>query len=358
MQEARVERGETGLILCVEDEADLRADILEELRGAGYGAIGAGNGREALEILGIARPDLIVCDVMMPEMSGYDLLEAVRAERADLGDVPFMFLTALNARSAVISGKRAGVDDYLVKPIDFDLMLASVEARLAGTQRMRALHAQNNHTVGDALRRFAAPTQGAATDIAAEVLDILGFGVVLADAQGEVLFANAFARALSAQTQAISLGGRMRATTPEMTRQLQTHLAEVATAAGNGDDIMRGLAIPRADGAGEVMLVICALGQRQPGEARAPLTAVFITDTQRKPAPPEHMLAALFGLTPAEAHVAHGLIGGRRTADIARDLKISQTTVAFHLRNLFEKTGAHRQVDLVALIMNTLAAVK
>ena len=70
------------------------------------------------------------------------------------------------------------------------------------------------------------------------------------------------------------------------------------------------------------------------------------------------MMASLFGLTPAEAQVAKGLVAGRRTADIARDLKISQTTVAFHLRNLFEKTATNRQVDLVALVMKTLPSVR
>lgn len=349
--------GGRNLILCVEDERDLREDIIEELRSSGHEAIGAGNGREALDTLESVRPDLILCDISMPEMDGYDLLETMRKERMDLGDVPFVFLTALNGRNEVISGKRAGVDDYLVKPIDFDLMLASVESRIAQTQRMRALHRQDNGAVQDALRRLADPSQ-AAVGITTEVLDLLGFGVVLADSRGDVVFANAFARALSNESEGFSLQGRLRAATPELTRALQTHVAKVTAAASRSEDVMRGMALPRLDGGGEILLMICTLSGGEGDSESSPLAAIFISDTGRRRAPPEHMLASLFGLTPAEAQVAHGLVSGQRSADIARYLNISQTTVAFHLRNLFEKTGTHRQVDLVALILSTLAAVR
>ncbi|WP_168201391.1 helix-turn-helix transcriptional regulator [Qingshengfaniella alkalisoli] len=59
----------------------------------------------------------------------------------------------------------------------------------------------------------------------------------------------------------------------------------------------------------------------------------------------------LFGLTPAEARVAGALANGARTVDVAKDLGVSQTTIAFHMRNLFQKTGTNRQADLVALIL-------
>ncbi len=346
------------LILCVEDEKDLREDIIEELRSSGHDAIGAGNGREALDALESVRPDLILCDISMPEMNGYDLLETVRKERMDMDDVPFLFLTALDERNEIISGKRAGADDYLVKPIDFDLMLASIEARLAQTRRMRALHRRDAGAVQNAFRHLADPSQRGVAGVTTEVLDILGFGVVLAEARGAVVFANAFAKALSTETEGFSLHSRLRAATPELTRQLQKRVAEVAGAAERGEDLMRGLALPRSEGSGDLMLVICSLPSGKADGRSSPLAAIFISNPGRRPAPPEHMLASLFGLTPAEAQVAHGLVSGQRSADIARQLKISQTTVAFHLRNLFEKTGTHRQVDLVALILSTLAAVR
>lgn len=343
-----------GLILCVEDEPDLRADIIDELRSSGHEAIGADDGRKALDILKTVRPDLILCDISMPGMDGYELLQAMRSRRADLGDVPFVFLTALNERADVISGKRAGADDYLVKPIDFDLMLASIEARIAQARRMRTLHGGQ----ANAAKSMSAAADRLVIGMTAEVLDLLSFGVVLADRRGEVAFANACARTLAEKTDSLSLRGRLRAGTAELTRQLRQHVARVADAAQRGDDIMTGMALHRLDGGGEIMLVICSLPGRDGHDVRSPVAAIFMSDPAHRPAPPEHVLASLFGLTPAEAQVAHGLVSGRRSSDIAGDLKISQTTVAFHLRNLFEKTGTHRQVDLVALIMKTLAAVR
>ncbi|MFC6486454.1 response regulator [Nitratireductor sp. GCM10026969] len=348
--------GGRNLILCVEDERDLREDIIEELRSSGHDAIGAGTGREALDALEAVRPDLILCDISMPEMNGYDLLRTMRKERTDLGDVPFVFLTALDERDEVISGKRAGVDDYLVKPIDFDLMLASIEARLAQTRRVRTLHRQDADAVQEAFRHLV--DQERVTEGTTDVLNILGFGVVLTDAHGDVVFANAFARTLSAETEAFSLHSRLRAATPELSRELRTHVAEVADAASRGEDIMRGLALPRPDDGEELILVICALPGGRKDDAPSSLAAILISDSKRRSAPPEHMLVSLFGLTPTEAQIAHGLVSGQRSADIARRLKISQTTVAFHLRNLFEKTGTRRQVDLVALILSTPVAVR
>jgi DNA-binding NarL/FixJ family response regulator len=337
------------LILCVEDEPELRADILEELRASGHEAIGAADGPGALDLLDTVRPDLILCDISMPGMDGYQVLETVRQRRRDLGDVSFVFLTALNQRAEVISGKRSGADDYLVKPIDFDLLLASIDARIAQARRIRALHRVEGGEAAPALE------ERGLSRLEGEVLDLLSFGVILTNRECEVLFANVAAQRLADASRCFFLRQHLRAGSSDLSARLRGLVSEAVAAAEAGSDIMRGMSLPRPDCNGEIMLVICSL----PGQnAGRPMAAIFISDPARQPAPPEHMMASLFGLTPAEAQVAGGLVAGRRTADIAQDLKISQTTVAFHLRNLFEKTGTNRQVDLVALVMKTLASVK
>ena len=123
-------------ILCVEDEELLLGDLMGELEDAGYGAVSARNGLEALELLQTMKPDLILCDVMMPEMDGQTLLKTIRQTMPALDQVPFIFLTARSAREDVIEGKRLGSDDYLTKPVDYDMLLATIEARLAGVKRM------------------------------------------------------------------------------------------------------------------------------------------------------------------------------------------------------------------------------
>ncbi len=123
-------------ILCVEDEELLLGDLVEELEDANYNVVTARNGNEALQVLKTVTPDLILCDMMMPGMDGPALLKTVREDYPALNQVPFMFLTARCSRDDMIEGKKLGSDDYLTKPVDYDLLLATIESRLAGVRRM------------------------------------------------------------------------------------------------------------------------------------------------------------------------------------------------------------------------------
>lgn len=125
------------IVLCVEDEQELLHDIAEELTEAGYVALQAASGDAALACMQQTRPDLILCDISMPGMDGFELLEAVQAMEPGHADIPFVFLTALSGPREVVDGKRLGADDYLIKPIDYDLLLATVEARLRQIERIR-----------------------------------------------------------------------------------------------------------------------------------------------------------------------------------------------------------------------------
>ncbi len=123
-------------ILCIEDQAELREDLAEELVSAGYEVYEAGDGREGLEAIRRHQPDLVLCDVNMPVMNGRELLKQVRENHQDFSNMPFIFLTALGTRLDVIEGKNLGADDYLTKPVDFDLLLATVRSRLQQISRI------------------------------------------------------------------------------------------------------------------------------------------------------------------------------------------------------------------------------
>ncbi|AXS40897.1 response regulator [Breoghania sp. L-A4] len=129
-------------VLCVEDEELIRADLVDELTDAGYEAIPACNGLDAIEKLKGVQPDLILCDIMMPEMDGPALLTHVRATMPELARVPFIFLTARASRGDIIDGKQAGADDYLTKPLDFDMLLATLKSRFGEVERMTAIASQ------------------------------------------------------------------------------------------------------------------------------------------------------------------------------------------------------------------------
>jgi CheY-like chemotaxis protein len=116
-------------ILVIEDEPQMRRNILTILDMEGFEALGAENGRLGLEMIRSRQPDLILCDVMMPELDGYGVLKALRADPA-IAEIPFVFLTAKGERGDFRAGMNLGADDYLTKPVVLDDLLKAVQIRL------------------------------------------------------------------------------------------------------------------------------------------------------------------------------------------------------------------------------------
>lgn len=116
-------------ILVIDDDAKLRQQCAELLRLEGYDVGEARNGREGVERARREVPDLVLCDITMPEMNGHRVLEALRAEPRT-AHVPFVFLTGWGEQDDVRTGMNLGADDYLVKPVVPDELAAAVRARL------------------------------------------------------------------------------------------------------------------------------------------------------------------------------------------------------------------------------------
>lgn len=138
------------LILVVEDDLALLEGVSELLKLSDYNVLTATNGVEALEVLEGNRPDLIVSDIMMPEMDGYAFHEAVR-ERPDMYTIPFIFLTARGEKRDIRKGKASGVDDYITKPFDDEDLLIAVESKLA---RWAGLQKQRDDEIEDVKHRI------------------------------------------------------------------------------------------------------------------------------------------------------------------------------------------------------------
>lgn len=113
-------------IMLVEDYVDILESTAELLRLEGYQVITAKNGKEGLETIKQSPPDLIICDVRMPEMDGLTLL-ATLGVHTDLKKIPFIFYSAKSEKSDIRAGLNAGADDYLVKPCDLKKLLASIK---------------------------------------------------------------------------------------------------------------------------------------------------------------------------------------------------------------------------------------
>jgi DNA-binding response OmpR family regulator len=122
-------------ILCVEDDRETAALIAEELIDRGYNVTLAHDGRAGLAAILRIMPDLVLSDISMPAMSGFELLERLVALAPRFARMPFVFLTALTDRDNELKGRQLGADDYVTKPIDFDMLAAIIAARLAGVAR-------------------------------------------------------------------------------------------------------------------------------------------------------------------------------------------------------------------------------
>jgi DNA-binding NarL/FixJ family response regulator len=128
--------------MCVEDDQETASLIGEALTELGYTVELAPDGEGALAQVLAQRPDLVLCDVRMPRMSGFELLEKMSAAGPAFARIPFLFLTALGDRENELVGRRLGADDYLTKPVDFEILGIVVENRLRQAEGRPGTHSQ------------------------------------------------------------------------------------------------------------------------------------------------------------------------------------------------------------------------
>jgi DNA-binding NarL/FixJ family response regulator len=144
-------------ILIIEDQATMRRNLALLLEMEGFDVSTAENGVLGLEAARRERPDLILCDVMMPEMDGYTVLQTLRQD-PDFAATPFLFLTAKGEKSDIRVGMNFGADDYLSKPIVRDDLLCAIEARLSRQEAQEAhFREAGGHATGSGLPDFSSP---------------------------------------------------------------------------------------------------------------------------------------------------------------------------------------------------------
>src|SRR5262245_9002634 len=116
-------------ILVIEDDPVILANVLELLAEEGYASLGAADGRAGVSLALAEEPDLVVCDILMPELDGFGVLEALRRHPETAG-VPLIFLTARTSHADIRAGMTAGADDYLTKPFTRVDLLTAIQSRL------------------------------------------------------------------------------------------------------------------------------------------------------------------------------------------------------------------------------------
>lgn len=345
------------LILCIEDEPTLRADIADELREAGYEVLVAGDGTSGLRHFFEHRPDLVLCDITMPGMSGFEVLREMRDESGTFADIPFVFVTALADRTDVIEGKARGADDYLTKPVDYDLMLATIKARLDQIERLRAQHRSALAMQRATRLDWLTGQIGAAVRNSTDVLNHLGIGIILLGGDGTVQHVNEHGKQLLTREDGLSLRhGHLHCHSSKHTQALRRTIEAAvhgSSAAAVGTTSV--LDLPRPSGARPLVVRVTTLTPSTGTVGPGFVVAVFVSDLDERPTVALEVVARVFGLTGAETRLAEKLLAGHRLDMIAEMHGVSQHTVSTQLKSIFRKTQTSRQSELIELLRRPLA---
>ncbi len=140
-------------ILIIDDHKDIRENIAEILSLDGYITMLAPDGRKGVEVAIAEKPDLIICDIMMPELDGYGVLHLLK-KNVDTQHVPFVFLTAKAERSDFRKGMDMGADDYISKPFDDYELLSAIETRLKKHEILQRKYEGDNKGVNELMKQL------------------------------------------------------------------------------------------------------------------------------------------------------------------------------------------------------------
>ncbi|MDO6429472.1 response regulator [Flavitalea sp. BT771] len=138
-------------LLVIDDHDDIRENIAEILSLAGYETFTAENGKRGVEAAIREKPDLVICDIMMPELDGYGVLHLLR-KNAATENIPFIFLTAKTERGDFRKGMEMGADDYITKPFDDIELLNAIEVRLKKYDVLQSKYAPDEKGVSELIK--------------------------------------------------------------------------------------------------------------------------------------------------------------------------------------------------------------
>lgn len=320
------------IMVCTADMS-LSESLLGGFRKRGYRALGAADSDSVLFQLAVAPPDAMLCDQALPGHEGMALMQLIRRERGDLAEMPIIVMSDFGDRSDIIAGKLAGADDYIVKPVDIELLVASVEAQLRLAARMRSAIVTQPASTGGANRLAAYHA----------LLDRLSFGVIFYDSHGQPIFTNQTAAQLSRANTATVRAWVMRhsaQTVRDASDSPQSHSAVL-------DFRMIPVGVSRSNAAQHLFVAIMSLSE---GDAADPVLAAMIFPSTHGSVLGAGLVADAIGLTPTELRLAGFLAEGLRLDQIGELMGIAKPTVNYHLRNIYQKSGSSRQSDLINLL--------
>ncbi|MBS1566670.1 MAG: response regulator, partial [Bacteroidetes bacterium] len=140
-------------LLVIDDNTDIRENTAELLSLSGYNVLTAENGKKGVELALREKPQLVVCDIMMPELDGYGVLHLLK-KNPETEQIPFIFLTAKTERVDFRKGMEMGADDYVTKPFDDLELLRAIEIRLKKAEIIQAQYAPGEKGASELIREL------------------------------------------------------------------------------------------------------------------------------------------------------------------------------------------------------------
>lgn len=299
--------GPQGTVMIVDDTPANLAFLSDALEEAGYRVLVATDGLSALEQLRYARPDVILLDVMMPGLDGFETCRHLKADSATQ-PIPVIFMTALSELDDLLRGFEEGAVDYLVKPVHYQEVMARVAAHLAQARLLRRSE---------------------------EALARSGFAAVAVDAGVAVTWASPVGSAWLRE-----LAGNADGEPDRLPEALAAWVSSVLDGGGGGD---AAFVVQREGRRFAARLTPCAGG----GEY------LLLPETAKPDWNPEDLHGRL-GLTPREAEILMWIARGKTNRDVGLILGSSPRTINKHLEHIFEKLGVATRAAAVAVALDRL----
>lgn len=338
------------LILFIAGKGRAREETTRNLAREGFTIVEASSLSEATALLQSQQPDLILCSMSLSSADRAELLHCARKTRSDLDDVPLLLLTDRKEREPVYD-KIAQVSSDPSEPIDAEALLSAVRSHLiqadrAHSGRLEMNEGNVNNLLGPAHHSLSL------LESVGSMFDCISRGYLVLDCRGLVQSMNDTAEAIIESHSGLTvINGKLEAT-EQLTR---ARLSRLIQAMLDRSEKSGAMAIPRKSSR-PLMLQIFALDSI--GQQGAPAVAILIQDPETRPTIDQCIVAQMYSLTRTEVRLALAMVEGMRMDQIATAFGISQSTVAFHLKNLFRKTGTSRQADLIALLIQSAATYR
>jgi CheY-like chemotaxis protein/DNA-binding CsgD family transcriptional regulator len=345
--------GDLRRILVVDDHKASRSKMSAAARALGHETYEAVDGAEAMRELASSRIDLVLLDIMMPVMDGFEVLEKIRATPG-LRGIPVIVISALEDEMAsVVKAIELGAEDILPKDFDSALFKARLDAGLA----RKRLHDVEVRHLDEA--NAVAEQSKLTSRLYHKILDTLAASVFVVDSRHRLILANKAGEAMLRDGHFIKIQNGLIEGRRVLGKARILHEAIDGALSGKLASNARGIGVPLHSHEGEsaAAYVLPVAGNDSRATSSPDHCVIFIAQRGEEQSMTIEILRTVFDLTVAEARIALHIAKGDSPQFIADSLDLSIHTIRTHLKRAFSKTGMADQPSLGALVNSLLPPI-